>query len=229
MTRIVKKHDVRLNEIIDAAQMLFYTKGFDVASVNEIINTIGIAKGTFYHYFTSKYDLLNAVIERFITQISESIQPILHNENINAVEKLNTCFRQIGQIKFEKKEFMFELLKIMNKDENIILRYKMITRSIEFLTPIISQIIQQGMSEGLFNTEYPLESAEYILSISGYLNTKLSHIILNILNKKQDVTVLIENYRAYERTIERIIGASDNSISLADEELIRKFFISEEE
>lgn len=229
MTRIVKKHDVRLNEIIDAAQMLFYTKGFDVASVNEIINTIGIAKGTFYHYFTSKYDLLNAVIERFITQISESIQPILHNENINAVEKLNTCFRQIGQIKFEKKEFMFELLKIMNKDENIILRYKMITRSIEFLTPIISQIIQQGIDERLFSTDYPTECTEYILSISGYLNAKLSKIILEILEKKQDVAVLIDNYEAYERTIERIIGAAENSISLADEELIRKFFISEEE
>ncbi|TSA23453.1 TetR/AcrR family transcriptional regulator [bacterium] len=229
MARIVKKHDVRLNEIIDAAQMLFYTKGFDVASVNEIINTIGIAKGTFYHYFSSKYDLLNAVIERFITQISESIQPIMQDENMNAVEKLNTCFRQIGQIKFEKKEFMFDLLKIMNRDENIVLRYKMITRSIEFLTPIISQIIQQGMSEGLFNTEYPLESAEYILSISGYLNAKVSRVIFEIIGKKQDIKVLMDIYTAYQRTIERIIGAAEKSVCLVDPALIEKFFNSEEE
>jgi len=209
--------------------MLFYTKGFDVTSVNEIINTIGIAKGTFYHYFTSKYDLLNAVIERFIKQITDSIQPILQQGDLDAVEKFNESFQLIGQIKFEKKEFMFELLKVMNRDENIILRYKMVMRSIELLTPIIAEIIKQGNDEGVFNTKYPIESTQYILSISGYLNAKLSQIILNILEKKQDVSALIENYRAYERAIERIIGAAENTLSLADEELIRKFFISEEE
>jgi len=80
-------------------------------SVNEIINTIGIAKGTFYHYFTSKYDLLNAVIERFIKQITDSIQPILQQGDLDAVEKFNESFQLIGQIKFEKKSLCLSFLK----------------------------------------------------------------------------------------------------------------------
>ncbi len=228
MARIVKKHDIRKNEILDVAQNLFYSEGFDKTSINQIIDQMGIAKGTIYHYFKSKLELLEVVVERFITQIAESIQPILQQENLNAIEKLNTCFRQIGQIKFEKKEFMFELLKIMNRDENIIMRHKMITRSIDLLAPIIAEIIKQGNTEGLCNTEYPLESAQYILAISSYLNSKLSRIIIEIHEKKQDISVLVDNYTAYERAIERIIGAAKNSILLADQTLIEQFFSEEE-
>ena len=47
--RIVKEHDERKNEIIDTASRIFAQKGYDKASVNDILNAIGIAKGTFYH------------------------------------------------------------------------------------------------------------------------------------------------------------------------------------
>ena len=49
--RIVKEHDERKNEIIDTASCIFAQKGYDKTSVNDILNAIGIAKGTFYHYF----------------------------------------------------------------------------------------------------------------------------------------------------------------------------------
>jgi len=54
MMRIVKEYDERRNEIIDTAKKLFITKGYNKSSVNDILNEIGIAKGTFYYYFASK-------------------------------------------------------------------------------------------------------------------------------------------------------------------------------
>ena len=54
MARTVKEPDVRRNEILDVAQQFFYTKGYEQTSVHDIIDQIGIAKGTFYHYFGSK-------------------------------------------------------------------------------------------------------------------------------------------------------------------------------
>lgn len=228
MARIAKKHDVRKNEILDVAQNLFYSQGFDKTSINQIIDQVGIAKGTIYHYFKSKYELLDAVVERLILQMREAVIPIIQDEDLNAIDKFNMTFKVIGQIKFEKKEFMLELLRVMNREENIILRHKMITKSIELLTPIIAEIIKQGNEEGLCNTEYPVESAQYIMAISSYLNSKLSRIIIEIHEKKQDISVLVDNYTAYERAIERIIGAAKNSILLADPTLIKQFFSEEE-
>lgn len=54
---------MRRSEILDVAQRLFYLKGYDQTSVQDIITEIGIAKGTFYHYFNSKLELLDAIID----------------------------------------------------------------------------------------------------------------------------------------------------------------------
>lgn len=62
--RIVKEHDERKNEIIDTAAELFLDKGYDQCSINDILNSIGIAKGTFYHYFKSKEDVLDAAVNK---------------------------------------------------------------------------------------------------------------------------------------------------------------------
>ena len=56
--RVVKTAEERKNEILDVAEQLFAEKGFDNASTNDIINKIGIARGTLYHHFASKEEIL---------------------------------------------------------------------------------------------------------------------------------------------------------------------------
>ena len=62
--RIVMEADVRKNEILDAAGILFSEKGYDNTSVTDIMNAVGIAKGTLYHHFKSKEDIMDALIKR---------------------------------------------------------------------------------------------------------------------------------------------------------------------
>ena len=70
----MKEHDERRNEIINTAAVLFMEKGYDRCSINDILNKIGIAKGTFYHYFKSKEDVLDAAgIWDIILSISSNI------------------------------------------------------------------------------------------------------------------------------------------------------------
>lgn len=64
--RVVKEHEERRNEILNTAQTLFVTKGYMKTTINDILQAIGIAKGTFYHYFKSKEEVLDAIIERII-------------------------------------------------------------------------------------------------------------------------------------------------------------------
>lgn len=62
--RIIKEADIRKNEILDAAGILFTEKGYENTSVTDIMNAVGIAKGTLYHHYKSKEDILNALIKR---------------------------------------------------------------------------------------------------------------------------------------------------------------------
>ncbi|MDQ8730217.1 TetR/AcrR family transcriptional regulator [Bradyrhizobium sp. LHD-71] len=61
-----KPAEIRREELIDAAQALFLSKGFDATSVDEIVRAADVAKGTFYFYFKTKDEVLQALRTRFI-------------------------------------------------------------------------------------------------------------------------------------------------------------------
>ena len=62
--RVVKPADDRRRELLDAAASVFARRGFQGASVAEICDAAGVAKGTFYVYFDSKEHLLGALKQR---------------------------------------------------------------------------------------------------------------------------------------------------------------------
>ena len=67
--RVVKDAEERRNEILDVAEVLFGTKGFEQTSTNDILEKVGIARGTLYYHFKSKEDILDAMIERMNNQL----------------------------------------------------------------------------------------------------------------------------------------------------------------
>ena len=65
-------------KIIDAAWKLFYRQGYDDTTVEEIIEESGTSRGSFYHYFQGKDDLLSTladVFDRKYEELSETMDP----------------------------------------------------------------------------------------------------------------------------------------------------------
>ena len=214
MARIVKNPDVRRNEILDVAQQFFYQKGYAQTSVQDVITEIGIAKGTFYHYFSSKLDLLDAVVERMIEQTLQSMEPLVADERLSALEKFERFFNDIANWKIENKDFFIELMNIWYKDENAILRHKAKTASIEKTVPLLGQIIAQGVVEGIFATQYPADIAEIVLHIGHSLSDALVKIILNEAHNDDTLAIIIRKTTVYHCAIERTLNAPAGSIKL---------------
>src|SRR5512139_475433 len=94
MARSVKEetYAVKRNEILDAAQRLVYAKGYEQMSIQDILNELKISKGAFYHYFDSKGDLLEALIERMRQDVEPIILPVVEDPRLRALEKLQRFF-----------------------------------------------------------------------------------------------------------------------------------------
>ena len=88
MARIVKEADERRNEILDAAETLFTEKGYSKTTIIDILNQVGIAKGTFYYYFKSKEEVMDAIIERFIEQDVQKARLIAMDKSLSPVRKI---------------------------------------------------------------------------------------------------------------------------------------------
>lgn len=69
-----KPAETRREELMDAAQALFLSKGFNDTSVDEIVRQADVAKGTFYFYFKSKDEILQALRQRFIEKFHEHLE-----------------------------------------------------------------------------------------------------------------------------------------------------------
>jgi len=68
------KGDNNRQRIVDAADELFYTRGYNQTSFRDISDMTGIPRGNFYYYFKTKDDILGAVVDSRLRGIKEFIQ-----------------------------------------------------------------------------------------------------------------------------------------------------------
>ncbi len=73
MTTAEQKRDHRRHQILDAAKAVFAERGFHNASINEIIKSAGIARGTFYLYFTSKDAVFQSILDSALVGLNAQI------------------------------------------------------------------------------------------------------------------------------------------------------------
>lgn len=219
-----KDHERRKNQLLDIAQQLFYRKGYENTSVADIITAAEIAKGTFYHYFKTKEELLNLLIERLVTAIKEQLELIIQDKNLDACEKLNKFFIDSGNYKIDNKEAVIIAITVFYKDENLRMREKLIKSFFERATPMLTSIIMQGVSEGHFHTDYGTHAARLILTMGLYLREEFSSMIVHDKRDKQSVDLVVTKCMMYQDAIERILGAPKGSIQIFSRSLIERFF-----
>jgi AcrR family transcriptional regulator len=224
MARIVKDPDVRRSEILDVAQRFFYQNGYEQTSIQDIITEIGIAKGTFYHYFRSKQDLLDELIDRMVEQTLQSLEPVVADEQLSGLEKLERFFGDIANWKGANKAFFLDLLRIWYKDENAILRHKVQSGSAERTIPLLAEIIEQGRAEGSFATDDPVDVASIVLQVGQSLSDTLAKILLCKANDDDTPVVIARKVIIHERAIERVLGAPPESLKLFDLNAIKFWF-----
>ena len=220
MTRIVKEYAERKKEITDTAQALFYQNGYANTSVNFIIETIGISKGTFYHYFKSKEDLLDNIVEEFTKEIISKLELVVYDNSLDAISKLNEFYRQAGMYKAENINIIKTIVNALYNDKNLLLRHKMNNRSVEIMIPLMSKIFEQGKKEGSFDIEFPEATARIILLYGTSLGEYNAKLMMSLDENPENIEEMKKHFDLYQKSIQRILGAPEGSIEIFDEEII---------
>jgi AcrR family transcriptional regulator len=233
MPRVSKEQDyfVRRTEILDAAQRLIYSKGFETMTIQDILDDLKISKGAFYHYFRSKYALLEGLIDRSIQNALVLVKPILDDPNLSSLQKLARYFDAVASWKLAQKDYMLQLLRVWFKDENSLLRQKMTSAGYEFLSPHLSKLIEQGIQEGSMKVNDPEMSAKVVYSLMLSLGDELGRTILDAENshpgkkREQYAQSMTATARAFTDAIERILGVPKGSILLIQEPILKQWIL----
>ncbi|URN95485.1 MAG: TetR/AcrR family transcriptional regulator [Candidatus Pristimantibacillus lignocellulolyticus] len=198
--RVVKEAEERRNEIIDAADELFGQKGFDGTSTNDIIEKVGIARGTLYHHFKSKEDLMDALIERYSVRLLGTAQEIAIDKSIPVVERIIRVVMALNLNGGSSKEIMEHI----HKPQNALMHQKIEKVIINGVTPILTGIIHEGIQQGLFHTPYPYECMEMVVI---YANTIFDDDMVQMTNEERASRI-----QAFVFNVERLLGVESGSL-----------------
>lgn len=205
--RITKPHEVRRNEILNSAEKLFWTKGYQNTSVEDIISANGIAKGTFYYYFASKEEVMKAVVVRYTRWQGEIFRKLAEDTRYSAIQKLQNILIRSKEIQTNdaKNIEMLEMVHTSNAE----IHMKSISESIQVLIPIIAEIVVQGNEEGVFRVAYPLTASQVIVTSM--------QILFNDAFVSGEREEKVKRLYEFSAVCESILGAEKGTLSFIGE------------
>ncbi len=200
--RIVKEAEERKNEILDVAERLFGTKGFDHTSTGDILVEVGIARGTLYYHFQSKEEILDAVIERMIGQMLAKAGTFAKQKEIPVLQRLTLMIRAL-QI---NEGWGDGLMEQIHKPQNALMHQKIQERLLAGMNPLLTGLIEEGIAAGICHTDYPAEVAEMTFL---YANTAFDALAVQTEEaRRQKTTAFIYN-------LERLLQMEQGSMMQA--------------
>lgn len=209
--------------ILETANTLFFTKSYENTSIQMIIDTLGIAKGTFYHHFSSKAELLSEIGYQRGKHLVGITRNIIDSQNKNAVQKFEELFNTLGSLKIEQMPYLEDLARVFYNDKNVYLREKLTERSQELVQPMMVNIIEQGEEEGVFHSYDSEFTAKVIFSFIASLGKEIVPPFLRVFKNPEDhqaLTELKEFGAKINNLIERILGAEEGTLNLYNFDII---------
>ena len=154
-----------LDDIVSAAAKVFRTKGYHAATVRDIADEVGLLKGSLYHHFDSKEELLYLVVKEPIARMYRTIAEIAGGEGA-ASDKL----RQAISAHLEAFDRHYpHLFVYLRERESVKRRFReMIGFSPKEYERCWQQILREGVEHGEFRPDLDIQVASY--GLLGMLN-----------------------------------------------------------
>ncbi len=214
MARIIKEdeYNTKRNQILDMAQHLIYTMGYEQMTIYDLLDALHISKGALYHYFSSKEALFNALLDRLGQEAERTLEPIVQDADLTAIQKFRRIIEGSAQWKSTQKEMAINLLHMWFSDSNAVIRQRMEAESRRTMAHFFEQVIRQGVAEGTFTVRYPRHVAVIIAGVSLSLTDTMVNLVLLPHIDQEGIQELEDTWDAYSDTVERILGAPAGSL-----------------
>lgn len=158
MARTVKKPEERRRDIVATARDLFMEKDYEQTTMHDVMKHLDIAKGTIYHYFRSKEELLEAVVQEYLEDYLSHVRASFKGQNRPALEQLKTLIAACNLNSRESHD-----LNGLHRPGNIGLHTRLLAVTTKGLAPLFAEVIELGREEGIFEVDHPLSCAEFLI------------------------------------------------------------------
>ena len=199
--RIVKEAEERKEEILDVAEKLFGTKGFDHTSTNDILEGVGIARGTLYYHFRSKEEILDAVIERLTNRLVAEAALIIRDRRRPFLERLTKAVMSLNV----ESQLGLEVMEQVHRPQNALMHQKMQKLLLAGIDPLLTELVEEGIGQGICHTKHPAEAVEMTMLYASTAFDELDMAGVSAEERQKKMAAFIYN-------TERLLGMEEGSL-----------------
>jgi AcrR family transcriptional regulator len=228
MARIVKEEEYagKRNAILDVVQRLIYARGYEQMTIQDMLDDLQISKGAFYHYFDSKQAVLEALVVRMGEEALRLLVPIVHDPALPALDKFQRYLAVANRWKVGQKAFFLALLRVWFTDDNAVVRQKLRAIGIQEVAPLLSEIICQGVQEGVMRVSHPDQMGEVIASLAQDAGDAIGALLISFDPPRADMQRVERIVAAYTEAFERVLEVPAGSLTLVDDQTLQEWFAS---
>lgn len=218
MARAYLSADERREQILDCAQRLFFTKGFEATTVQDLMIAAGVSKGGFYHHFAAKDGVLEALSARMAGMTVGIIEEVISQPGLSAFEQLDQCLRALRRFKRDQADGILAAFETLLRPENIALYDRINRANIKTVLPMFETIIEAGRRDGCFNVPDARLAAEAILALGSMSHDMVANAIAarGTADRARANAALERGLTFQGLIIDRILGLPDGSIQFVE-------------
>ncbi|WP_245435840.1 TetR/AcrR family transcriptional regulator [Mesorhizobium tamadayense] len=222
---MIKSPEIRSAELLDCAQRLFFERGYDNTTVNDIIREVGLSKGAFYHHFASKEALLEALSARLARDSMAELQPMLEDPSLDAIGRLNALFAGSRQLNVELAPQLRRTFFVLFRPENLALFHRVDLAARELVLPAIADLLRKGTEEGALDVPDPEAFAEMLLQLRLIFRDVTQQALrqAELGQIEEAAQMLDERLRLYGIAIDRLLKLPDGTIKAVQPGFSRAF------
>lgn len=202
-----KKQQMRRENIIDAAERVFFTKGLATATMDDVAREVEYSKRTLYVYFNSKEQLYNAIILRAYQILNDLVDTVIAENQIqNGLEKIRAALHAFMRAISDYPHYYRAIMDYQNRDEDFITDDDVIRACYQegnVSTEKLLMLLKEGVADGSLQKELNIDGA-YLLIYGQLLG--FGALVLNKSKYIEDyfdkpIAILVEE------TIELILNS----------------------
>jgi len=203
MARIAQDPQVRIAEILDAAEKLFLVKGYRGTTISDIAKKLGVAQGMLYYYFKSKEEIIESLINRHVASVLSTIQAMPSFVCITPPQKIELVISVlVGSVRDKDSS----LLNAFFDEQNVHIKDKVRHQIHLSISTCLSKIIEEGMRTQHFRVFDPQTALDFIF--------KFVDLLVEAMYAQMSEQQLSPRLQMASTLIENVLGAQTGTINL---------------
>lgn len=212
----MKKGDLRREQILDTAERLFFERGYDRTSIQDVLDALGISKGGFYHYFDAKESVLREICARRWFSQFDRIRTELSDARRSPMDKLNLLLRQANLFETEDSHFAALVMKLCYRDGDVSIREARRRVLLDSLAERVDEAVGEGIADGSLHTRHPRAIGRLLLLLACDVNDETCAMLAADPDNPDRMIRVIELLNAYRESVELLAGAPYGAVELFD-------------